>query len=134
MNDPQTALIYGMIAASVADQNMKDVEMARISEMVSHLPVFKGFDPASLPAIAEDCAAMLSQEDGLDQMFERMHDALPERLRETAYALACDVVAADSNASQEELRLLEMMRHQVGIDRLSAAAIERGAAARYAHL
>lgn len=134
MNDPQTALIYGMIAASVADQNMKDIELARISEMVSHLPVFDGFDPASLTKIADDCVTMLSQEDGLDQMFARMREALPERLRETAYALACDVVAADGNASQEELRLLEMMRHQVGVDRLSAAAIERGAAARYQHL
>ena len=134
MNDPQTALIYGMIAASVADQNMKDVELARISEMVSHLPVFDGFDPASLTEIADDCVAMLSQEDGLDEMFARMREALPERLRETAYALACDVVAADGSASQEELRLLEMMRHQVGVDRLSAAAIERGAAARYQHL
>ena len=134
MNDPQTALIYSMVVASVADQNMQDVELQRISEMVSHLPVFAGFDPNSIPQIAEDCATMLSQEDGLDEMFERIRDALPDRLRETAYALACDVVAADGTASQEELRLLEMMRHQVGIDRLSAAAIERGAAARYAHL
>ena len=134
MNDPQTALIYSMVVASVADQNMQDVELQRISEMVSHLSVFAGFDPNSIPQIAEDCATMLSQEDGLDEMFERIRDALPDRLRETAYALACDVVAADGTASQEELRLLEMMRHQVGIDRLSAAAIERGAAARYAHL
>ena len=110
MTDPQQALIYGMIAASVADMNMKDIE------------------------IADACVTLLQREDGLDEMFDRIRDALPERLRETAYALACDVVAADGNASQEELRLLEMMRHQVGIDRLSAAAIERGAAARYAHL
>jgi tellurite resistance protein len=134
MTDPHQALIYGMIAASVADMNMRDVELARISEMVAHLPVFDGFDPASLPEIADECVAMLQQEDGLDEMFDRIREALPERLRETAYALACDVVAADGAASQEELRLLEMMRHQVGIDRLSAAAIERGAAARYAHL
>jgi tellurite resistance protein len=134
MNDPQKALIYAMIVASAADLNMRDVELQRISEMVAHLPVFAGFDPGTLPQIADECVAMLSDEDGLDEMFARIRDALPERLRETAYALACDVVAADGSASQEELRLLEMMRHQVGIDRLSAAAIERGAAARYARL
>jgi uncharacterized tellurite resistance protein B-like protein len=61
-----------------------------------------------------------------------MRGALPDRLRETAYALACDVVAADGTAAQEELRLLEIMRHSLDIDRLNAAAIERGAAARYA--
>lgn len=131
MKDPQQALIFGMIAASIADLNMRDVELARISEMVAHLPVFDGFDPETLPDIADECIALLEREDGLDEMFERIRAVLPERLRETAYALACDVVAADGSANQEELRLLEMMRHEVGIDRLSAAAIERGAAARY---
>ena len=58
-------------------------------------------------------------------------EALPERLRETAYALAVDVVAADGVASQEELRLLEIFRHTVKVGRLEAAAIERGAAARF---
>jgi hypothetical protein len=56
---------------------------------------------------------------------------LPEKLRETAYAIACDVVAVDLTASQEELRLLEMLRHRIGVDRLAAAGIERGARARH---
>ena len=57
---------------------------------------------------------------------------MPARLYPTAYALACDVVAVDGVATQEELRLLEMMRHSLDVDRLTAAAIERGAAARFA--
>ena len=60
--------------------------------------------------------------------------ALPERLRETAYALACDVAAADEKVKQEELRLLELLRHGLEINRLKAAAIEFGAGARYASL
>jgi len=111
---------------------MTDAELERIGDMVSHLPVFGDFDTERLPEIAGDCAEMLADEDGLDKAFAAMRKALPDRLRETAYALACDVVAADAKASQEELRLLEMMRHALDIDRLNAAAIERGAAARYA--
>ena len=38
---------------------------------------------------------------------------------------------ADGQASQEELRLLEMVRHSLDIDRLVAAGIERGARARH---
>jgi hypothetical protein len=53
-------------------------------------------------------------------------------MRETAYALACDIVAADGNASQEELRVLELLRHRMEMERLVAAAIERGARARFA--
>jgi tellurite resistance protein len=59
---------------------------------------------------------------------------LPKKLRETAYAVACDIAAADGHTTQEELRMLEMLRHSLDIDRLSAAAIERGARARYMRL
>jgi tellurite resistance protein len=132
MIDHQAALIYAMVMASAADSDMTDAELARIGEIVSHLPIFASFDTERLPEIAGDCAVILSDDDGLDKVFDAMRGALPERLRETAYALACDVVAADGSAAQEELRLLEIMRHSLDIDRLNAAAIERGAAARYA--
>ena len=36
-----------------------------------------------------------------------------------------------AKASQEELRLLELLRHGLDIERLAAAAIERAARARY---
>jgi hypothetical protein len=40
---------------------------------------------------------LFEQEDGLDALFGLMRDNLPERLFETAYALACDVAAADGS-------------------------------------
>ena len=58
-------------------------------------------------------------------------DRLPERLFETAYAIACDVAAADGTLREPELRLLEEIRYELNIDRLHAAAIERGARARH---
>ena len=57
--------------------------------------------------------------------------ALPAKMRETAYAIACDLVAADGEATQEELQILELIRHRLNIERLVAAAIERGARARF---
>ena len=60
--------------------------------------------------------------------------SVPVKLRETAYALACDVAAADLHAKEEELRVLEILRHRLDIDRLAAAAIERGVRARHATL
>ena len=58
-----------------------------------------------------------------------MSEALPTGLRDTAYAVACTVAISDGKVGQEELRLLEMIRHALDIDRLVAAAIERGVAA-----
>ena len=77
---------------------------------------------------------MFEEEDGLDALFGLVRDSLPENLSETAYALACDVAACDGRLLEAELRLLEEIRHELNIDRIHAAAIERGARARHQRL
>ena len=134
MIDQQTALIYTMVLASAADADMTDAELAQIGAIVRHLPVFKGFDVNELPAAAAGCVDALGEIGGLDAVIDMIKEALPEPLRETAYALACDVAAVDGEIAQEELRFLELLRHGLDIQRLAAAAIERAAAARYATL
>ncbi len=131
MIESQTALIYTMVLVSAADSEMSDAELTRMGEIVRQLPVFSGFDPDMLADVAQECAETLAQDDGLDVALRQIRDALPDTLRETAYVLACDIAIADLKASQEELRLLEMLRHSLNLDRLNAAAIERAARARY---
>ena len=131
MTDPHGALIYTMVLASASDGTMSDKELETLSETVRFLPVFRDFDRGRIAELSRECAAMLQDEEGLDAAIDVIRGALPERLHETAYAIACDVVAADLTASQEELRLLEMLRHSLNIDRLHAAAIERGSRARH---
>ncbi len=129
-----TALIYTMVMVSAADRNMTDAELSVIGEIIRHLPIFKDFNQENLSEIAAACADILEVDDGLDQALQLVDASLPVELRETAYALACDVAAADGEVHQEEIRLLEMIRHGLEIDRLNAAAIERGARARFATL
>jgi tellurite resistance protein len=131
MLDPHGALICTMVIVSAADSNMTDAELATIGEIVGHLPVFRDFDRDNLPSVLESCSHLLSREDGLEEAFAEIKQVLPANLRETAYALACDVAASDGDAVQEELRVLELMRHRLNIDRLIAAGIERGARARF---
>ena len=131
MADTHSALIYTMVLVSAADRNMTDSELKSMGEIVRYLPVFRDFDPDSLPRTANACAELLGDDQGLDKALEIIVDSVPERLRETAYAIACDVAAADGKATQEELRLLEMLRHRLQVGRLAAAAIERGARARH---
>ena len=130
---PQDSLIALMIAVSASDETIRAQELAMIQQIVNHLPVFKGYDGDRLPRIAQVVFDLFEEEDGLDALFGLIRDALPERLYETAYALACDVVAADGKLNDTELRLLEEVRDELNLDRLHAAAIERGARARFAH-
>ena len=134
MLDPHGALIYTMVIVSAADRDMTDAELAIIGDIVGHLPVFRGFERHQLPRVLEECTQLLNRDNGLEEAFAAIKKILPANLRETAYAMACDVAAADGEASQEELRVLEMMRHRLNIDRLIAAGIERGARARFQKL
>jgi len=131
---PQAALIYTMVLVSAADRDMTDRELRTIADVVRMLPIFEGFDEERVPKVAAECAELLNQEDGLDIVLGVIKGGLPAKLYETAYALALEVAAADRSAKQEELRLLEMIRHRLDIERLVAAAIERGAGARYRRL
>lgn len=127
-----SALIHTMVLVSAADSNMSDKELQTIGTITRTLPVFSDFDIGQLPAIAEACAEILSEKDGLETELKLIATSLPAGMNETAYALAVEIAATDKNATQEELRLLEMLRHELGVDRLIAAGIERGARARYA--
>ncbi len=134
MINHHSALIYTMVLASAADRDMTDSEVRRIGEIVSRLPVFEDFDVETLTDTAAECAGLLDADDGLDTVLQVIREALPRKLRETGYAVACEIVAADGTANREELRLLELLGQSLEIDRLSAAAIERGARARHMKL
>ena len=127
--DVQTALINVMVLSAVADGDMSDQELLIIGDMVDKLPVFRGFDRALLDSLAEHCVSRLGDESALDTILAEVAGTLPHKLYDTAYAVACEVVACDTHAGQEELRFLEMIRDQFTMDRLTAAAIERGIAA-----
>ncbi len=129
--DPHAALIYTMVIVSAADGDMDDAEMKAIGETVRRLPAFKAFDENDLPKIAQSCASLLAGEDGFETVLTVIAEALPARLRETAYAIACDIAASNLDVDEEEMTVLQQIRWRLDIDRLIAAAIERGSRARH---
>lgn len=127
---PQDALVAIMLAVSASDEPIRTAELVTIQGFINHLRVFAGYDADRLQTVTQTVFDLFEVEDGLDALFGLVREALPERLFETAYALACDVAVADGRLGQTELRMLEEIRHELDIDRLHAAAIERGARAR----
>lgn len=128
---PQDALIAVMIAVSAADEQLRTPELVAIQRTVNHMPVFADYDADRIRQVAQTVFDLFEEEDGLDALFGLIRDSLPVRLHETAYALACDVVAADGRLREVELRMLEEVREELAIDRLHAAAIEWGARVRH---
>ena len=128
---PQDCLVAVMIAVSASDETIRTSELVKIETAVNNLPVFANYDLDRMNVMSQTVFDLFSVEDGLDALFGLVRDNLPETLFETAYALACDVAAADGSLAETELRLLEEIRYELNIDRLHAAAIERGSRARH---
>ena len=128
---PHDALIHIMVTMSAADRTMTDNELAKMGDIIKTLPVFSEYDTEDLMAAAAQCTTILQEDDGLDQIMRNAEDVLPKKLHETAYALAVEIAAADLHLEQEELRLLQILRDRLNLDRLACAAIERGAKARH---
>lgn len=128
---PQDALVAVMIAVSASDENIRTAELVSIERIVDHMPVFADYDKDRMRRVSRTVLELFEELDGLDALFGLVKEALPEKLYETAYALACDVAAADGLLREEELRFLAEIRYELQIDRLYAAAIERGARARH---
>jgi tellurite resistance protein len=130
----QDALVAVMIATSAADERMVPTELHEITAIVRVLPVFDGYDIERIGRVGALVSDLFREEDGLDALIGLIGEALPGHLRETAYALACDVSAADLRVPMTERRLLEELRHALDVDRLASAAIERGSRARHQRL
>ena len=119
-----------MVTVSAVDRAMTDDELHRIGEIVSNLPIFSDYDDNDLVKTAEACGEILSADGGLQQVLRLVRSSLPEKLRETAYAVALEVAAADRLVRPEEIRFLEMLGDTLELDRMTTAAIERGIRAR----
>ena len=124
------ALIYTMVTMSAVDRTMTDAELARIGEIVSHLPIFANYNSDELVNASQACGELLGSDNGLQLVLELVRSALPKKLHETAYAVALEVAAADLDVQPEEIALLELLSDSLELQTLTKAAIERGIRAR----
>ena len=131
---PHQALIHIMVTMSAADTSMSDNELSKIGNIIGSLPIFKGYNDDQLMEDIRECRNILDHENGLETIIKNTQDSLSKEYHETAYAIAVEVAAADLNVEQPELRLLQILRQDLNIDKLICTAIERGARARHKEL
>lgn len=131
MLTPREALVYAMVIAAEADQDVAEAEIDIIGDLVHHLPAFTGLDRAAMTQMAGRCSERIENEGGVERLFADIREALSPGLRETAYALMCDVIAVDGRLNRNEIRLLEQFRARLGVDPTLARTVERVAELRF---
>jgi len=128
---PQQAIIYAMISTAAVDNQMSNVELARIGWIVRELPAFEDFDPENLVKEAQACSRVVSEPDGLNKVLDMIADALPKHMCETVFVLSAEIAASDRKASPEERRFLQLLAQRLRLDPLIVAALTRAAVARH---
>jgi hypothetical protein len=129
--DAPEALVLTMVLVAAAEGGMSDRAIGMMAGQVQTLPIFHDFTTEQLRVATDAAVQLLNEDDGLSHAARLLRAALGPRLRETAYALACEVFAANQVTRQQALDMLEFVRSELQIDPLIAAAIERGARARH---
>ena len=130
--DVQEALVCTMVLVAAADGAITDREIGVMAGIVQTLPIFHDFSSERLEVATDAAVDLLGEDDGLTHAGQMIREALEPRLRETAYTLACEVVAADRDeATQPVLRMLELVHNELRLDPLIASAIERTTRARH---
>ena len=128
---PPEALVLTMVLVSAADGGITDREIGTMSGIVQTLPAFESFTTEQLADVTDRAVRLLREEDGLTYGANLMRAALNARLRETAYALACEVIAGDRGTKRQSFDMLDFVRAELELDPLISSAIERGVRARY---
>lgn len=128
---PQDGLVFTMVLVSAVDRDMSDAQLDRLRGLVERLPVFRRYGETRLANTSASCAKMLAGRNGLDRTLAAIGAAVPKRLAATAYALACDIAAAEGKVKIEEMQVLDLLADTLGVSRLEQEAIHFAAAARY---
>ena len=98
-----------MVLVSAADSSMDDKELKAIGDIVRHLRAFDNFSEDELHQVAQACGSLLGDEDGFDTVLTIISKNLPDKLLETAYAIACDVAAANLIVEEDEMTVLQQL-------------------------
>jgi tellurite resistance protein len=125
----QDALIHIMVVTASSDEGISQNELDAIADLVVRSPVFGGYDMDQLSHVANQAVDKTNAE-GFEGVLDAATAVIPERLHDTAYALAVEVAVIDVRLPQEELRLLEMVRDRLTVNSLVTGAIEASARAR----
>lgn len=125
----QDALIHIMVVTASSDEGISQNELDAIADLVVRSPVFEGYDMDQLSVVANQAVDKTNAE-GFEGVLDAATAVIPERLHDTAYALAVEVAVIDVQLPQEELRLLEMVRDRLTVNSLITGAIEASARAR----
>lgn len=111
---PQEAFAAVLLTAVAADGQISDEERDLFVSTSNRMKLLKDQTAAQFNSMMDKLFLILKRE-GSQALLEKAKSAVPSELRETAFALAADIVFADGSVEPEEMAIVEAIQQGMGI-------------------
>lgn len=120
----QEAFAGILLAAAAADGHISEEEAQGLWTAIERMKLFSNFTPDKFNKMMDTLLKILKK-GGPDMLVDKCAPALPDELRETAFANACDIVLADGVVEDDEKEMMERLQHKLEISGDDAMDIVR---------
>ena len=111
-----------LLGASACDGHISDEETGSLLTTVGRMKLYEGITENKWRSIVDQLFKILKK-DGPEGLLNRCAKALPDELRDTAFANACDIILADGVVEDEEREYLDKVQKALEIDGDTALTI-----------
>jgi tellurite resistance protein len=119
--NPAEAFAVVILTATASDGYLSVEHANSITFMLSRMKLFKSYPHEMMNSLFDKILGIL-QGDGFNALFNAAKDSLTQDLRETAFAVATDLVLAEGIVAEEEKNFLNDLYQALGVP--SEIAIE----------
>ncbi|MBD2180285.1 MULTISPECIES: tellurite resistance TerB family protein [Oscillatoriophycideae] len=119
---PAEAFAAIALIAVAADGYVTDSEAQAISTILSRMQLFRSY-PGDVMRKMIDRLLGILQREGPETLFNAAMSTLPDELKDTAFAVATDIVLADGEVTEEEEKLLNDLYRALEITEETAVKI-----------
>lgn len=104
---PAEALTSIALIAVAPDGNISSKQTHNIHEALSNLKLFNSYSTEEMQSMFDVLSGIIRHE-GVNNLFDSAKDSLSEELRETAFAVATDLILVDGILVEEQDFLLDL--------------------------
>jgi tellurite resistance protein len=120
----QEAFTGILLAAAAADGHIGEEEAQGLWTAIERMKMFANFTPEKFKKMIDNLLKILKK-GGPDLLVEKCVPELPDELRATVFANACDIVLADGVVEGEEKELIEKLQRKLELSGDEAMDIVR---------
>lgn len=111
-----------LLGAAACDGVVSEAERQAVFTITDRMKLFENVSPHRWNQLAQHLIDLLQRE-GQARFMMRCAEAIPEPLRDCAFANACDIILADGVVELEEKRYLDALQHELQLDPRAALKI-----------